>query len=114
MIKKSDKASIDPKEGLESEIGGLFKTLGNAVDLLGQLAEAGAKRLQHQGEFSLKGLGDGARGVYGFSIRSGRVLNRRSPPRAQILRARISSTPLLYFFRTLLWSMAPGSTTSLA
>ena len=72
MMKKSTNASIDPKEGLEVEIGGLFNTLGGAVDLLGKLAEAGAKRLQHQGEFTLKGLGDGARGVYGFSIRTGR------------------------------------------
>src|SRR5262249_37383893 len=51
---------------------GLFGTLGNAVDLLGKLTEAGVKHLQHQDEFTLKGLGDGARGVYGFSIRTGR------------------------------------------
>src|SRR5262249_22559352 len=37
-----------------------------------------------------------------------------SARRAQTLRARISSTPLLYFFCRLLPSMAPGSRTSLA
>src|SRR5215831_2003961 len=72
MVKKSVNPSGSTKEGLEVELSGLFGTLGNAVDLLGKLTEAGVKHLQHQDEFTLKGLGDGARGVYGFSIRTGR------------------------------------------
>ena len=64
MVKKSANPSGSTKEGLEVELSGLFGTLGNAVDLLGKLTEAGVRHLQHQDEFTLKGLGDGARGVY--------------------------------------------------
>src|SRR5262245_14438847 len=69
MVKKGTKRSDDAKDGLE--LGGFFGTLGNAVDLLAKLAEAGAEHAQHQGEFALKGLGDEARAVYGFSVRTG-------------------------------------------
>ncbi len=71
MVKKSAKRSGESKEGLEVELGGLFSSLGNAVDLLGKLVEVGAKHAEHQGEFTVKGLGEKARGVYGFSIRTG-------------------------------------------
>ena len=54
----------------EVEFGGLFRGLGEAVDLLGKLVEAGGAH-SRQGEFRVKGLGDKARGVYGFSIRTG-------------------------------------------
>ena len=53
----------------EIEIGGLFRSLGEAVDLLGKLVETGGTQ-SRQGEFRVKGLGDKARGVYGFSIRT--------------------------------------------
>lgn len=54
----------------EIEIGGLFRQLGEAVDLLGKLVEVGGAHAR-RGEFRVKGLGDKARGVYGFSIRTG-------------------------------------------
>ena len=54
----------------EIELGGLFRGLGEAVDLLGKLVETGGTHTR-EGEFSVKGLGDKARGVYGFSIRTG-------------------------------------------
>ncbi len=54
----------------EIELGGLFRNLGEAVDLLGKLVEIGGTHA-NQGEFRVKGLGDKARGVYGFSIRTG-------------------------------------------
>ncbi|SJZ58785.1 HSP20 family protein [Enhydrobacter aerosaccus] len=57
-------------DGPEIEVGGLFRQLGEAVDLLGKLVEVGAVH-SRQGEFRVKGLGDKARGVYGFSIRTG-------------------------------------------
>ena len=41
------------------------------MDLLGKLVEVGTKHAEHQGEFTVKGLGEKARGVYGFSIRTG-------------------------------------------
>jgi len=66
---KSAKRSGEPKEALEFELGGLFSTLGNAVDLLGKLAEAGVRHAEDPGDSALKGLGTTARGVYGFSIR---------------------------------------------
>lgn len=58
-------------EGLDLDFGGLFRGLGDLVDLIGKLAEAGEKRVERRGEFRVKGLGDQARGVYGFSIRTG-------------------------------------------
>ena len=54
----------------EIELGGIFRNLGEAVDLLGKLVDIGGAHSQ-QGEFRVKGLGDKARGVYGFSIRTG-------------------------------------------
>jgi HSP20 family protein len=54
----------------EVEFGGLFRNLGEAVDLLGKLVEIGGTHA-HEGEFRVKGLGDKARGVYGFSVRTG-------------------------------------------
>ena len=54
----------------EIEIGGFFRSLGEAVDLLEKLVETGGAHAR-QGEFRVKGLGDKARGVYGFSIRTG-------------------------------------------
>lgn len=57
-------------DGPEIEVGGLFRQLGEAVDLLGKLVEVGGAHTR-QGEFRVKGLGDKAHGVYGFSIRTG-------------------------------------------
>lgn len=57
--------------GVDPDFGGVFRGLGDFVDLVGKLAEAGEKHIERQGEFKLKGLGDQARGIYGFSIRSG-------------------------------------------
>ena len=71
MAKKSTMRAGRPKEGVELELGGLFRGLGDAVDLLGKLVEVGTKHAEHQGEFTVKGLGEKARGVYGFSIRTG-------------------------------------------
>lgn len=71
MTKKSTTHSGETKEGLNIELGGLFRGLGDAVDLIDKLVEAGKKHAEHQGEFNVKGLGDKVRGVYGFSIRTG-------------------------------------------
>ena len=49
-------------------IGGIFKGIGSLIKMASKLAE-------EQGEVSrggeIKGLGEGARGVYGFTVRSG-------------------------------------------
>jgi HSP20 family protein len=69
VVKKSTHRTGEA--GVDIELGGLFRSLGAAVDLLGKLVEVGTRNAEHQGEFTVKGLGDKARGVYGFSIRTG-------------------------------------------
>ncbi|MBU0703248.1 MAG: Hsp20 family protein [Chloroflexi bacterium] len=51
--------------------GGLFKGLGNFIDLLGEMVETGEEEVARTGEFRVKGLGDKGRGVYGLSVRTG-------------------------------------------
>jgi HSP20 family protein len=66
MSKKeeTDKVEIDFGTGKIS-FGGLFKGLGNLIDLADKLREEG---IEKKGEIG--GLPRGARGVYGFSIRT--------------------------------------------
>jgi HSP20 family protein len=66
MAKKeeNDKVEIDFGMGKIS-FGGLFKGLGNFIDLASRLSEEG---MEKRGE--IKGLPKGAKGVYGFSIRT--------------------------------------------
>jgi HSP20 family protein len=66
MAKKeeNDKVEIDFGMGKIS-FGGLFKGLGNLIDLASRLSEEG---MEKRGE--IKGLPKGAKGVYGFSIRT--------------------------------------------
>ncbi len=56
---------------VEIGLGSLFKGLGDFVDVLGKLVEAGEQQASQTGEFKVKGLGDKARGVYGVSVRVG-------------------------------------------
>ena len=70
--KGSDAKDEGDTEGtVELDFGGLFRGLGDVIDLVGKLGEAGEKHMTRQGEFRVKGLGDQATGVYGFSIRTG-------------------------------------------
>jgi HSP20 family protein len=62
--KEGDKVDVDFGMGKIS-FGGLFKGLGNLIDLASKLNEEGVER---SGEIG--GLPRGARGVYGFSIRT--------------------------------------------
>lgn len=59
-----------PKAEALADLGAVFRGLGGFVEMLGTLVEKG-EEIQRQGEFKVKGLGDQARGVYGFSVRSG-------------------------------------------
>lgn len=61
---KNDKIDVDLGMGRIS-FGGLFKGLGNFMDLASKLSEEGYERT---GE--IRGLPKGAKGVYGFSIRT--------------------------------------------
>ncbi len=65
------KSETHTESTVELNLGGIFKGLGNLVDVVGKLAETGENTRSQQGEFRVKGLGDQARGVYGFSIRTG-------------------------------------------
>lgn len=51
-------------------LGGLFKGLGNFIDLLSEMVEEGESEITRQGEFKVKGL-EKAQGVYGFTVRTG-------------------------------------------
>jgi HSP20 family protein len=62
--RKNDKADADPGMG-DISFGGLFKGLGNLIDLASKLNEQG---IEKKGEIS--GLPKGAKGVYGFSIKT--------------------------------------------
>ena len=51
-------------------LGGLFKGIGNLMELVSDMAEKGESEVSRHGEFKVKGI-DKARGVYGFSVRMG-------------------------------------------
>lgn len=63
----------DPKAkvNLDLGFGGLFKGLGDFIDLLGEMIETGQHEATRSGEFKIKGLNEKAQGVYGFSVRTG-------------------------------------------
>jgi HSP20 family protein len=64
------KASIN----LDLGFGGMFKNIGDLLDLISDMAdkaETSEGEVNQSGEFDVKGLGEKARGVYGFSIRTG-------------------------------------------
>ena len=62
---------------VELDFSGLFRGLGEFVQLVGLLAEAGERHIARHGTVRVKGLGDRVHGIYGFTIRSG--LGRARP-----------------------------------
>jgi HSP20 family protein len=59
---------------LDLGFGGLFKNIGDLLDQISEMAdkaETTEGEVSQSGEFDVKGLGEKARGVYGFSIRTG-------------------------------------------
>lgn len=66
MTKKEETDKVEINFGMgKISFGGLFKGLGNLIDLASKLSEEGVEK---RGE--IKGLPKGAKGVYGFSIRT--------------------------------------------
>jgi len=66
MAKKEENDKVEVDFGMgKISFGGLFKGLGNLIDLASKLSEEGVEK---RGE--IKGLPKGAKGVYGFSIRT--------------------------------------------
>jgi len=51
-------------------LGGLFKGIGDFMDLLSEMVEEGETEVKRTGEFKVKGL-DKAKGIYGFHVRTG-------------------------------------------
>jgi len=71
MDEPKKKRKPEAEISIDLGLGGLFKGLGNFLDLLSEMIETGEEETTRTGEFKVKGLGDKARGVYGFSIRTG-------------------------------------------
>ena len=62
------------KEGLEFDFGvkgidGLFKGIGKIIELASEMAEKGTEEITRTGEIA--GLGEKAKGMYGFTIKMG-------------------------------------------
>lgn len=57
--------------GVDIGLGGVFKGLGDFINLLSEMVEAGESEVSRTGEFKVKGLGDRGKGVYGFTVRTG-------------------------------------------
>ena len=65
------KPEEEAKATLDFGLGGLFKGLGDFLDLFSDMIETGESEVTRSGEFKVKGLGDKAKGVYGFTVRTG-------------------------------------------
>lgn len=69
--KRTPKAEGD-SFSLDMGMGGLFKGLGDFLDVISNLAEkAGDAEVNRSGEINVEGLGDKVKAVYGFSVRTG-------------------------------------------
>jgi HSP20 family protein len=66
MAKKEENGKVEINFGMgKISFGGLFKGLGNLIDLASRLSEEGVEK-----RGVIRGLPKGAKGVYGFSIRT--------------------------------------------
>jgi len=69
---RRERRTADREEmGVDIGLGGVFKGLGDFINLLSEMVEAGESEVSRTGEFKVKGLGDRGRGVYGFTVRTG-------------------------------------------
>jgi len=60
-----------PEGSIDLGLGGMFKGIGDFIDLLSEMVEEGKAEVSRTGEFRVKGMGEKARGVYGFTVRTG-------------------------------------------
>jgi len=68
--KGKEKSERKAQIHLDLGLGGIFKGLGDFLDLVSDMAERGESEATRTGEFKVKGLGEKGRGVYGFSVRT--------------------------------------------
>ena len=59
----------EAKVAFDFGLGGLFKGIGGLFDIVSKMTEEGKEEYSRSGE--IKGLGDKARGIYGFSVKMG-------------------------------------------
>jgi len=71
MTGETRKRERRPEMSIDLGLGGIFKGMGDFLDLVSEMAERGESEVSRTGEFTVKGLGDRARGVYGFTIGTG-------------------------------------------
>ena len=71
MEKKNKKIEEDQQINIDLGLGGLFKGIGNLVDLVGELSEKGQIIKERTQEFSGEGPLKDLKGVYGFSVKMG-------------------------------------------
>ena len=70
---RSKKDEEGPEISLDLGLGGIFKGLGDFLDVVSKMAEEGeGEEVTRTGEFAVKGgrVGRQPRGVYGFSVRT--------------------------------------------
>ncbi len=73
MAESKKKKKPEAEISIDLGVGGLFKGLGNFLDLLSDMVESTeeVEEATRTGEFKVKGLGEKGRGVYGVSVRVG-------------------------------------------
>ena len=71
MAERRKPAQAGGKINIDLGFGGLFKGLGDLIDMVSDLSETEGGEKTQSGEFQVNGLGDKAQGVYGFSVRTG-------------------------------------------
>jgi HSP20 family protein len=73
MTEPKKKRKAEEEIPIDLGLGGVFKGLGNFIDLLSDMVEKteNVEETTRSGEFKIKGLGEKGRGVYGFSVRTG-------------------------------------------
>jgi HSP20 family protein len=73
MNEPKKKKKTEGDISIDLGVGGLFKGLGNFLDLISEMVESTEEvgETTRTGEFKVKGLGEKARGVYGVSVRFG-------------------------------------------
>jgi HSP20 family protein len=71
MPERKKSAQTGDKINIDLGFGGLFKGLGDLIDLVSDLSNTEGGEKSQSGEFQVNGLGEKAQGVYGFSVRTG-------------------------------------------
>lgn len=69
MSKKRESKEQEAKVVFDVGLGGIFKGIENILNIASRLKEAGGE-IRETKEFRIKGLGDKAKGVFGFSIKT--------------------------------------------